>query len=66
MDRLARHNAVDAPALLPDGTPTDRSVPEPLRGVSARVGVDHEDTQRVIALAAGDAVGPTTDEEGES
>lgn len=62
----ARHNAVGTPALLPDGTPTDRSVPEPLRGVSARVGVDHEDTQRVIALAAGDAVGPTTDEEGES
>jgi NADH-quinone oxidoreductase subunit J len=62
----ARHNAVGTPALLPDGTPTDRSVPEPLRGVSARVGVDHEDTQRVIALAAGDAVGPTTDEEDES
>lgn len=62
----ARHNAVGTPALLPDGTPTDRSVPEPLRGVSARVGVDHEDTKRVNALAAGEAVAPTTDEEGES
>jgi NADH-quinone oxidoreductase subunit J len=62
----ARHNAVGTPALLPDGTPTDRSVPEPLRGVSARVGVDHEDTKRVNALAAGEAVAPTTDEEDES
>jgi NADH-quinone oxidoreductase subunit J len=59
----ARHNAVGTPALLPDGTPTDRSVPEPLRGVSARVGVDHEDTQRVNALAAGEAVVPISDEE---
>lgn len=59
----ARHNAVGTPALLPDGTPTDRSVPEPLRGVSAAVGVDHEDTQRVSTLAAGGAVLPRTDEE---
>lgn len=55
----ARHNAVGTPALLPDGTPTDRSVPEPLRGVSARVGVDHEDTKRVNTLAEGGAVGPS-------
>jgi NADH-quinone oxidoreductase subunit J len=55
----ARHNAVGTPALLPDGTPTDRSVPEPLRGVSAVVGVDHEDTERVNALARGEAVGPS-------
>jgi len=54
----ARHNAVGTPALLPDGTPTDRSVPEPLRGVSERVGVDHQDTKRVTALATGGAVGP--------
>lgn len=27
----ARHNAVDTPALLPDGTPADSSVPEQLR-----------------------------------
>ena len=53
----ARHNAVGTPALLPDGTPTDRSVPEPLRGVSERVGVDHADTRRVNALAQGGAVG---------
>jgi NADH-quinone oxidoreductase subunit J len=60
----ARHNAVGTPALLPDGTPTDRSVPEPLRGVSAVVGVDHEDTERVNAIARGEAVGPAG--EGES
>ncbi len=54
----ARHNAVGTPALLPDGTPTDISVPEPLRGVSARVGVDHADTKRVNALSQGGAVGP--------
>ena len=51
---------------LPDGTPTDRSVPVPLRGVSTRVGLDHEDTQRVNALAAGEAVVPSADEEDES
>lgn len=62
----ARHNAVGTPALLPDGTPTDRSVPETLRGVSAAVGVDHVDTARVIALAKGEAVGPAQDEEVES
>jgi NADH-quinone oxidoreductase subunit J len=61
----ARHNAVGTPALLPDGTPTDRSVPEPLRGVSAVVGVDHEDTARVIALSAGQVVGPAAGEEEE-
>ena len=53
----ARHNAVGTPALLPDGQPTDRSVPEPLRGVSAAVGVDRVDTERVIALSKGEAVG---------
>lgn len=62
----ARHNAVGTPGLLPDGTPTDRTVPAPLRGVSARVGVDHEDTVRVQTLAAGEAVTPTTDEEAEA
>ena len=59
----ARHNAVGTPGLLPDGTPTDRSVPEPLRGVSATVGVDHEDTARVAALAAGHAVMPDVEQE---
>ena len=59
----ARHNAVGTPAMLPDGTPTDRSVPEPLRGVSAAVGIDSEDTARVNALAAGESVGPASSEE---
>ena len=58
----ARHNAVGTPAMLPDGTPTDRSVPEPLRGVSAVVGIDSVDTTQVNALAGGGAVMPTTDE----
>jgi len=62
----ARHNAVGTPAMLPDGTPTDRSVPEPLRGVSAVVGIDGEDTSRVTTLAAGGYVLPTTDEGTES
>jgi NADH-quinone oxidoreductase subunit J len=62
----ARHNAVGTPGLLPDGTPTDRSVPETLRGVSALVGVDHEDAARVNALAAGGSVIPASDEETES
>jgi NADH-quinone oxidoreductase subunit J len=62
----ARHNAVGTPAMLPDGTPTDRSVPEPLRGVSAVVGIDSDDTSSVNALAAGGSVIPTTDEGAES
>ena len=62
----ARHNAVGTPGLLPDGTPTDISVPAPLRGVSAVVGVDREDAARVIALTSGLAVGPSDDEETES
>jgi NADH-quinone oxidoreductase subunit J len=28
----ARHNAVDMPALLPDGTPSQASVPAAIRG----------------------------------
>jgi NADH-quinone oxidoreductase subunit J len=59
----ALHNAVGTPALLPDGTPTDRSVPEPLRGISATVGVDHDDTERIAALAAGNAVLPPSQED---
>jgi NADH-quinone oxidoreductase subunit J len=55
----ARHNAVGTPGLLPDGTPTDRTVPETLRGVSALVGVDTEDTERVNALATGGIAMPT-------
>jgi NADH-quinone oxidoreductase subunit J len=64
---FARHNAVGTPGLLPDGTPTDRSVPEPLRGVSARLGIDDvANSARISALAAGQAVGPENDEETES
>jgi len=60
-------HAVGTPGLLPDGTPTDRSVPEPLRGVSARLGIDDvANSARISALAAGQAVGPENDEETES
>ena len=63
----ARHNAVGTPGLLPDGTPTDRSVPVPLRGTSTRLGVDDVvDNARIRALSAGQAVGPQNDEETES
>ena len=62
----ARHNAVGTPALLPDGTPTDRSVPEPLRGVSAAFTPNPQDSARVNALAAGLAAGAGTDEESQS
>jgi hypothetical protein len=31
----ARHNAVDVPGLLPDGTPADESVPAPVRASGA-------------------------------
>lgn len=52
----ARHNAVDTPALLPDGTMSELSVPKPLaaRGaLKARSLTDHEE---VAALSRGEAV----------
>ena len=49
----ARHNAVDTPALLPDGSPEDTSVPEQLqRRGSSRAKASIED---VTELEAGDA-----------
>jgi NADH-quinone oxidoreductase subunit J len=52
----ARHNAVDTPALLPDGTMSELSVPKPLkaRGVmKAAVVSDHSE---IAALSRGEAV----------
>lgn len=44
---FARHNAVDAPALLPDGTPVVESVPGSLVARGQIVGVTTEDVDQV-------------------
>ena len=62
----ARHNAIGTPALLPDGNPTDRSVPESLRGVSTAAGDHHEDAAQINALAAGQSTIPSATPEDES
>ena len=43
----ARHNAVDTPALLPDGTPTELSIPGPLRARGDVAPVDIEDVHQI-------------------
>jgi len=52
----ARHNAVDTPALLPDGTMAEISVPKPLTARGSLRAVDTADQAEVEALAAGEAV----------
>jgi NADH-quinone oxidoreductase subunit J len=52
----ARHNAVDTPALLPDGTMSELSVPKPLASRGALKAVDMAATQEVSALGRGEAV----------
>lgn len=52
----ARHNAVDTPALLPDGTMSEISVPKPLTARGSLRPVDAADQAEVEALAAGEAV----------
>ena len=54
----ARHNAVDTPALLPDGTTSPDSVPGPLRARGAVRPVDTDDVAEVSEVAAGRAVIP--------
>jgi NADH-quinone oxidoreductase subunit J len=49
----ARHNAVDTPALLPDGSTSDLSIPEPLRAREDVRDVDHADIEEVRQLSAG-------------
>ena len=56
----ARHNAVDTPALLPDGTPTLLSVPEPVRGRGDARPVDHSGLVEVDDLSTGAAALPPT------
>ena len=55
----ARHNSVDTPALLPDGSPTMLSVPEPVRGRGDVRPIDVESVGEVEDLSRGaSAVGP--------
>jgi len=57
---FARHNAVDAPALLPDGTLAEQSVPAPLRARGDLRPVDIGAVEETRALTEGEAVfGPT-------
>jgi len=43
----ARHNAVDTPALLPDGSPSELSVPRPLRARGDVRPVDHAEMAEI-------------------
>lgn len=52
----ARHNAVDTPALLPDGTMAENSVPKPLAARGSLRAVNAVNQAEVNALAAGEAV----------
>lgn len=49
----ARHNAVDTPALLPDGTPLPESIPAPVRARADIAPVDHVDLHDVRAISEG-------------
>lgn len=53
----ARHNAVDMPALLPDGTPTELSVPRPLLARGQVRAVSQSDEAEVAAIASGQSIG---------
>jgi NADH-quinone oxidoreductase subunit J len=52
----ARHNAVDTPALLPDGTLSEISVPKPLAARGAIRPIDVSAAREVAALASGEAI----------
>jgi NADH-quinone oxidoreductase subunit J len=56
----ARHNAVDTPALLPDGTTAPNSVPGPLKARGAIRPVDRADVAEVNTVASGGALIPET------
>ncbi len=49
----ARHNAVGTPGLLPDGTTSDLSIPEPIRGRGVMIAADSRDVRAVRHLAVG-------------
>lgn len=52
----ARHNAVDTPALLPDGSMAENSVPKPLAARGALRQLDANEAASVKAIDAGEAV----------
>ena len=52
----ARHNAVDTPALLPDGSIAANSVPAPLQARGSVREVDQVDTQQIVDLSQGNVV----------
>jgi NADH-quinone oxidoreductase subunit J len=55
---LATSNAIGTPALLPDGSPTDLSIPAPLRGgVHSRLADTREEIEADVAEVAGIASG---------
>ncbi len=71
---LATSNAIGTPALLPDGSPTDLSIPAPLRGsvhsrIAGRPDEIEADVAEVAQIASGqettrpEALGPVTGHE---
>jgi len=62
----ARHNAVDTPALLPDGSTAPDSVPGPLRARGSVRTVDAGDLTEVSEGMAGRPAIPGDDERGDS
>ena len=61
----ARHNAVDTPALLPDGTTAPDSVPAPLRARGSVRKVSSADIDEVNAVASGRPAIPGDEDEQE-
>ncbi len=54
----ARHNAVDTPALLPDGGTSDISVPGPVRARGDERSFDRVDIEEVRAISEGETTLP--------
>ncbi|MDO8308469.1 MAG: NADH-quinone oxidoreductase subunit J [Actinomycetota bacterium] len=50
---FARHNAVGTPALLPDGSTSEASIPEPLRARGDVPPIDHTDVDEVQQITEG-------------
>lgn len=55
---FARHNAVDTPALLPDGGTSDLSVPAPVRARGDERPLDHVDIDEVRQISEGESALP--------
>lgn len=60
----ARHNAVDMPALLPDGSPVELSVPRPLLARGQVRAVSQADEAEIAAITAGDPIGAQSSDGG--